>query len=266
MSTLYCSGIEKAATARMIGDEHAAGMMSQLEYSPELFQACLDAGITQLVFDSGAYSKKLSHKDIERYAGIIRATHEHVLWYAAPDCRGDQEQSNANYAYLLSLLPETLHTKILWIFQYGSDLEYLYAGLHAHQQIGVGGLAALFAHEDAAVACQRIGVLATIIEQAGVVPHYFLATRKRVIEKLCAIHQEFSVDSTTWLVGTKYGKMINARGQQIHAHTAGFSFSGEDLNGQNIRTMRPWVDSSPVSLPCTIPVITSNHYQQLAIF
>ena len=58
-STLYFSGIEKAATANVLVQQHAAGMMSQLQYSPELLFACHDI---RIVMDSGAYSQQLTHQ------------------------------------------------------------------------------------------------------------------------------------------------------------------------------------------------------------
>lgn len=260
-STLYFSGIEKAATANVLVQQHAAGMISQLQYSPELLLACHDI---KLVMDSGAYSRVLTHKDIERYARIIITLGDRCEWYTSPDCIGDQAQSEKNYCYLLSLLPHELHHKILWVYQYSAgDMSLLDQTLDHFPRIGIGGLKPLFEKCPSDVACQKVAVLAQRIARTSrCIPHYFAVTRLCMIERLAAIHEEYTVDSTTWLVGSKYGMRINARGQQVPARGSGNDCSSEELLAQNVRTMRKWVECAPVQKS------PSSHLliQQLAIF
>lgn len=137
MSRFYFSGIEKVATAEAIVKCNAAGMTSQILYSDNLIAAC---GDMPLVLDSSAYSIDLSKEEIERYARLICNLGERCIWYANADKIGDQAKSNENYAYLLSLLPPSLHDRILWIYQYGSDMSHLYEGLRQHKRIGIGGV------------------------------------------------------------------------------------------------------------------------------
>jgi hypothetical protein len=98
---LYFSGIEKKATAHVLVQEKASGMISQLLYNPALLTACADI---DLVMDSGAYTKELGRQDIESYAALIIKLGLRCTWYAMPDVIGSQEKSNENYRFLLSLL------------------------------------------------------------------------------------------------------------------------------------------------------------------
>ncbi len=239
MSMFYFSGIEKKATAQTLVQERAAGMMSQLLYSSTLLHACEDI---PLVLDSGAYSKVLTKEDIQKYAQLIEHLGERCNWYANADCIGDQERSNENYSYLLSLLPSHLHKRVLWIYQYGSDLRYLYEALQQHRQIGVGGLVPILKANDKIQAKHKVLFLANIIASAGCVPHYFGLSSPDIIKSLHAFHADFSVDSTTWLVGAMYGLLVATSGKQRPANEGGYDFSTPAILGQNIRTMRKWVE------------------------
>jgi hypothetical protein len=244
VSVFYFSGIEKAATAQALVREQASGMMSQLLYNPQLLDAC---ATINLVMDSGAYSKMLEKKDIEEYASLISILGERCTWYANADVIGNQEQSNANYFYLLSLLPEQLHSRILWIYQYGSDVKYLYQGLVTHQRIGIGGLVPLLKDRQRATAI--ITSLAREIAAYPVVPHYFGLSTYSIIQALHTYHDDFSVDSTTWLAGGKYGLLINNQGIQRPAREGGYDFDTESILRQNVRTMRKWVEGVSVKKP-----------------
>src|SRR5690242_8650756 len=109
----------------------------------KLRNVSLDETQIQFAIDSGSYSKFLYDKDIEQYAQLIERLGDKADFYAAPDVMGDQEASNWNYEYLLTLLPFYLHHHVLWIYQYGTDIRYLHEGLEQHTCIGVGGLVSL---------------------------------------------------------------------------------------------------------------------------
>src|SRR5436190_1397124 len=97
LAKIFFSGIEKAETARMLSAVHgSAGMISFLQYSENLFEACESYGLC-MVMDSGAYSRSLGRKDIERYAKVIVTLGDRCEWYANADQIGNQEQSNVNY-------------------------------------------------------------------------------------------------------------------------------------------------------------------------
>ena len=53
---------------------------------------------------------------------------------------------------------------------------------------------------------------------------------------------DFSVDSTTWLAGSRFGRLINNRGKQQSASELGYDFDQEAILKQNVRTMRKWVE------------------------
>lgn len=238
MGTLFFSGIEKKATADVLVKLGAAGMMSQLLYSPNLLEACADI---PLVLDSGAYTKELTRRDIEKYADLIIKLNDRCIWYANADCIGNQQKTNENYTFLLSLLPTELHSRILWIYQQSADLKYLYEGLEKHSRIGIGGLVPLLLSPDKTRARNIILNLASIVLKSGKFSHWFGVTSYEIIRTLNAYLPDYSVDSTTWLVGGRYGQLINARGQQNPASAGGYDFDTESILKQNVRTMQKWV-------------------------
>jgi hypothetical protein len=235
--TFFFSGIEKAATADALAHEGAAGMISRLQYSANLMEAC---GSIPLVMDCGAFTRPLSRQDIEQYAKLIVLLGDRCEWYAAPDKIGDQHQSNENYTFLLSLLPIELHHRVLWIYQQSAPVKSLLQGLEQHSRIGIGGLVPLL--EDRDRAYHIIAGLANIVSAYPVQPHYFGVTSCAIIKMLASVHEDFSVDSTTWLIGAKYGRVVNSAGQQRPACDGGFDWPKDALLRQNIRTMRKWVE------------------------
>jgi len=241
MSTFYFSGIEKAATAKVLGEMQATGMMSRLQYSDDLMQVCNDLNLV-LVMDSGAFTRPLTRAEIRAYALLIIKLGARCLWYANADVRGDQVQSHANYQHLLSLLPEELHSRVLYIYQYGADLRYLYEACAQYQRIGIGGLVPLLQSQDSAKAFQVIVQLAHIIANYPAVPHFFGLSTVSIIHALHDILPDFSVDSTTWLAGSRFGRLINNRGKQQSASELGYDFDQEAILKQNVRTMRKWVE------------------------
>lgn len=249
-STLFFSGIEKAATADILVREDASGMMSQLLYRPQLLAAC---GNIPLVMDSGAYSKELTKRDVDGYAALVQRLGKRCIWYASCDVIGDQEKSNAHYHYLLSLLPEDLHSRILWIYQASAPISYLYQAVREHVRIGVGGLVPLFQSPNKALAYQKIREVAGIIMGAGreIVPHYFGVSIPQVIQELHGYHRVFSVDSTTWLIGGKYGLLVARNGKQQSAKELGYDFATEELLRQNVRTMKKWMEKPEYCSPVT---------------
>lgn len=249
--TFLFSGIEKTATAQAVVEEQAAGMISFWRATPALLDAC--SSIKTLVIDSGIYSKPHTQQDIERYAEFIIRLGERCLWYAMPDVIGDQVQSNKNYEKLLSLLPKALHERILWIYQQSAPHWYLIEGLEQHKRIGIGGLVPLI-QRDSQQARNRIVEIAREVAGAGVSGQYFGNGMRVSHIDLQEIHRDtdFSVDATTWLVGSRYGRLVNAAGQQIPMKETGFDFSTHACLQQNIRTMRKWVEKDPISLQRTL--------------
>jgi hypothetical protein len=241
MSTLYFSGIEKAATAQVLAEVGAAGMMNRLQYSESLMAACDDCHLQNLVMDCGSFTRPLTPEEIVDYSLLIQRLGDRFIWYANPDVIGNQEQSYINYRYLLSLLPEGLHDRVLYIYQYGADLSYLYQALEQHQRIGIGGLVPLI-QSDRIKALHVIVQLADIIARYGVTPHFFGLSTLSIIDALHNHLSDYSVDSTTWLAGSRYGLLINSRGQQHAARELGYDFDRDSILKQNIRTMRKWVE------------------------
>jgi hypothetical protein len=72
---------------------------------------------------------------------------------------------------------------------------------------------------------------------------YFGLGNAQIIRALRDIHADFSVDSTAWLVGGKYGLAIDQWGQQRPANESGFDWSKDAILQQNVRTMRKWVEA-----------------------
>jgi len=214
-------------------------MLSFLQYSSGLFDVCEAYGL-RLVMDSGAYTKPLSSKDIERYARIICTLGDRCEWYANADVIGDQRQSNANYTLLISLLPPELHHKVLWVYQVSAPLSYLDEGLERFGSIGIGGLVRLLAQDSNGT---KLLSVVQRIAQTQVYPHYFGLGQARWLRLLRDIHAgRYSSDSSTWLVGAKFDRLIRYDGRQIPVKNTGFSFTPAEILAQNIRTMRQWVE------------------------
>lgn len=238
-SDFYFSGIEKFATAQVLVKESASGMMSQLLYRDNLIAACKNI---PLVMDSGAFTKDLTRKDIDTYAKIISRLGKRCIWYSNADKIGDQEQSNLNYAYLLSLLPEHLHGRILWVYQVSAPLSYLHQALLQHRRIGIGGLVPLFEKPDKTLAYQKLRKVAAIIAKTDVLPHYFGLSSLEAIQELHTYHRAFTTDSTTWLVGGKYGALVASNGKQNSTSEKGYKLDTEWMLRQNIRVIREWME------------------------
>lgn len=243
MSTFFFSGIEKSATAAVLIKESAAGMMSQLLYRENLLTDC---GSIPLVMDSGAFTKELTMRDIEKYASIIQKLGDRCIWYANADCIGNQEKSNENYKFLCSLLSPDMQERVLWVYQVSAPISYLYQGLQEHKRIGIGGLVPIFRSPNKSAAYYLLRQLATIIAEYDADPHYFGLSAYEACLKLRDYHRRFSVDSTTWLDGVKYGLLIDKKGKQVSASEMGYDFTNEALLSQNVRTMRKWVEQTTV--------------------
>jgi hypothetical protein len=244
MSTLYFSGMDRPSFLQILHKEQAAGMVMRFVLTERMIETLRDCHL-RMVMDSGAFVKDLTQEDIESYARMVILHADLFEWFANCDKIGDQEQSNANYAYLLSLLPEALHHKVLWIYQYGSPLEYLDEALATRKRIGIGGLVPVL-KQDAARAHRLIADLARHVASAGVSAHYFGASSLDVIKRLHEHHEDFSVDSTTWLVGARNRELINREGKRFPSTLAGCDFSTEECLAQNVRTMRRWVEGEPI--------------------
>lgn len=247
-NTFFFSGIEKTATAKVLGYEQAAGMISRLEYSENLMSACDLYNVFPLTMDCGSFTSPLTDEDIQEYARLIIKYYHRILWFAMPDFIGDQVRSHRNYLYLLSLLPEEMHGKVLYIYQYGAPLEYLHAALYEHLRIGIGGLVPLLTG-DRDRAYHVIMNLAHIIAAKNVEPHYFGLSIKSILTDLCHVHQSFSADSTTWLAAGRYGLLINDQGKQIPISSIGtqYNFSTSICLAQNVNTMRRWIEDVKIS-------------------
>jgi hypothetical protein len=214
-------------------------MINRLQYSDDLMQACQD--IVDLVMDCGSFTKPLTSDEIVEYALLIIKLGHRITWYANADVIGNQEQSLKNYKFLLSLLPVDLKPKVLYIYQYGADLSYLYEALEQHQRIGIGGLVPLI-QSNRLKALHAIVDLARIIAEYNVVPHFLGLSAISIIKELHNHLPNFTVDSTTWLAGAKYGLLINKRGQQHSAKELGYDFDTHSILLQNVRTMRRWME------------------------
>lgn len=243
----------------LAGVPGARGMMSFLQYSPTLFDTCCEEYGLRLVMDSGAFSKPLSAKDIERYAGVIATLGDRCEWYASADVIADQPRSNQNYKFLLSLLPPQHRSRVLWVYQVTAPLQYLDEGLEQFDHVGIGGLVSLSGHNYEA----RLLAVAQHIaaRKAQVEAHYFGVARLRMIRLLWDIHHDglFSCDSSTWLCGAKYHRLIRADGRQVPVKNTGFDFTTSEVLAQNVRTMCKWIEPQGVGE-------SKSHALQLSLF
>jgi len=239
MSTIYFSGVDRVEYVDVLAQERAAAMISIEAWTQPLLDA-LDQTSTFHVVDSGSFNPKLSLRTVEYYAQFIKLRGNVARWYATSDTLRNQRETDLYYAYMLRLLPEECHDLLLWIWHYGSDISHLHRGLEKHKRLGVGGLVSLL-KEDQNKALDTILNLASIIKQYNAVPHYFGVGSANIVKALVGIHPDFSVDSATWLVGAKFGEIIDRDGRRYKADKGGFDWPKEALLRQNIRQMKKWL-------------------------
>jgi hypothetical protein len=241
MSTFFFSGVNRRGLVYLLRGVQAAAMVSFLDCSRSVRWALEDMSLDFAV-DSGSYTKPLLPHEIRQYAAFIEQMEGRAAWYAAPDVMSNQEASNENYRYLLSLLPRYQHQYVLWVYQYGSDMAYLREGLREHERIGIGGLVPLITGNPQQ-AKSAILSIAKIIKEHHVTPHYFGLGSASIIKALRDIHEDFSCDSTTWLLGGKYGIAIDSWGQQRPANEGtGYNWDKDAILRQNARTMQKWIN------------------------
>lgn len=243
---MFFSGLEKVKTVQLLSRiPDAAGMMSYWEYTPNLFAACAD--IRRMVMDSGAFSRPLGTKDIERYAKVICTLGERCEWYANADELENQRQSSENYKILLSLLPECLHSRVLWVYQRSAPLRDLEEGLERFPRLGIGGLVGLLERGRGGDQIQSIAERVAAWDREA---HYFGVGQFEHLQTLVRIHQgKFTTDSTSWLVGVKYRRLIRKSGHQIDAEKTEFELTPEEMSLSNARVMRNWVIPKPAIVP-----------------
>lgn len=261
---MYLSGLEKVKTVQLLSRiPDAAGMMSYWEYSPNLFAAC--AEIRRMVMDSGAFSRPLGRKDIERYAGVIATLGDRCEWYANADVLGDQGQSNENYRFLLSLIPEGLHSRVLWVYQASAPLRDLEEGLERFPRLGIGGLVKLLERGRGGDQLQAIAERVAAWDREA---HYFGVGQMEHLQRLARVHQDgrFSADSSTWLVGMKYRRLIRKSGHQIDSEKTEYELTPEEMSLSNARVMRAWVIPRPAAVPRPKPKPRKRAIQQLTLF
>jgi hypothetical protein len=239
MSTIYFSGVDRPEYVDVLAQERAAGMISVENWTQSLLDA-LDKTSTPHVVDSGSFNPKLSLLTVEYYAQFIKSRGNAAQWYATSDTLRNQCETDLDYAYILRLLPEHCHDLLLWIWQYGSDMNSLHRGLEKHKHIGVGGLVPLLKYGQRK-AEDIILSLADIIEQYHAIPHYFGVGSANIVKALSGMHEDFSVDSTLWLVGAKYEEVIDRDGRRYKANAAGLDWPKDALLRQNIRQMKKWI-------------------------
>lgn len=250
MSTFYPSGIDRPEFARIAARKAGAGMINRFQLTDSILQMCRQYPDARWFVDSGAFTKVLTQVDIASYAQLIIDLADLIEVFAAPDVIGNQAQSNQNYTYLLSLLPEHLHSKVLWIYQYGADTRYLQEALAIHVRIGIGGLVPLLdADYERGSAC--ILALTSVIAKAGVQPHYFGIGSLELIQKLQAAHPRFTIDNSTWIQAAKNGTCINYQGKRIPKSDLmrifGVNFDIDECLAQNVQTMNDWL--TPMQQP-----------------
>lgn len=248
MSTFFPSGIDRPEFARIAARKANAGMINRFMLTDGILAMCHQYPTAHWFIDSGAFTKELTQADIASYAEMIIQYADVIELFAAPDKIGDQVQSNKNYAYLLSLLPVDLHPKVLWIYQYGANSSYLVEALTNHQRIGIGGLVPLLnADYDRGSEC--ILALASVIAEAGVVPHYFGIGSLDLVKKLKTIHPAFTIDNSTWIQAAKNGTCINHLGKRVPKSDLmrifGVNFGIDECLAQNVQTMNAWLEPLP---------------------
>jgi len=251
MNVLYPSGIDRPEFARIAARKAVAGMINRFQLTDGILAICRQYPNVRWFIDSGAFTvPELTVEHIESYAEMIVLYHDLFEVFANCDKIGDQEQSNKNYARLLSLIPVELHSQVLWIYQYGSGIKYLQEALTEHKRIGIGGLVPLL-DADYERGSALILEIAEMVAAAAVDAHYFGIGSFEMVKKLKRVHSQrssFSVDNTSWIKAAISGDFINNVGKRIPSsdltRVFGVSYDTDDRLNQNAAMMKSWMDES----------------------
>jgi len=253
MPTYYFSGLDRQQHFRLLAREGAMGMVNALTVGrPALLKSMAAYPHVPLVLDSGAYQ---GNRDVVGYARLIewldQRFPERFHWFANLDVLGDMRASDEHYRKLLSLLPQHLHPRLLWVFHLPPGrqnarerqrcLERLASGAMEHVDFALGGIAGLLRRDPSHVLplLQEVGEVLTNAPPIRV--HVFGVAAPEVLLWLRVQPWFWSADSSRWQMVFRAGEVLRLSGEQSTLASLGLSFTAEECAANNIRTILSWL-------------------------
>lgn len=151
-----------------------------------------------IMLDSGAFSiwKQGLNIGLASYIEYIRRNH--IGKYMVLDIVGDPEKSHANLTAM-----EKAGLYPIPVFHYGSEMKWLDRYAASHRYIALGGTVGKPKHLRDAFFAEVFG------RHPELHYHGLGMTTPDLLRK----YPWFSVDSTTWLIGKKHGRLLTPTGQ-----------------------------------------------------
>lgn len=185
-----------------------------------------------LFLDSGAFSAYAMKKEINitDYINFIKENEKHITVYANMDVIGDPEKTLENQKIMeaegLSPLP---------CFHQGEDTKYLEHYVENYEYICVGGMASKRFNYNTTIA--NLDTYFTLVCSSSGIPkvkvHGFGITAIPMVLR----YPWYSVDSSTWVVFARYGKIIVPRRKNnvwvYDTTTNAYTVSFQNLNSEN---------------------------------
>ena len=182
-----------------------------------LYNHAISKGMTIMV-DSGAFNAYTQGKVIDVKVFGKKMLELNPYQFINLDVIGDMGKTNKNQEYL-----ESIGLKPIPVWHHGSGYESLGELVKKYEYIAIGGLVT-----SALTSTQRKNVILTITEMFPNTKFHGLGVGSEGWVGL------YSGDSTTWLVGAKYGRLITKKGS---VDLSGSYFTKKELIRHNIRAI-----------------------------
>jgi hypothetical protein len=235
MNKYYFSGLDRRQFFQILKENNAAGLINRkIIREKYLLRLIMEYQNSNLILDSGAFQE---FTDVDEYIREFLPVIDLFEWVVNLDCIGNQEVSDNNYSVITRSIPSDYHSKIMWVFQNGSDC-YFRRSLENRTFIGVGGLVPL--SNKKSLLYSRLDWIGSILRDTSVKAHFFGIGSYDVIQRYKNEGWFYSADSQTWLVGAKAYELITLDGKRIRSRDS-LMLSKRECLSNNIRVIHEWI-------------------------
>lgn len=151
-----------------------------------------------LIFDSGAFSIMTgrSKHNLDTYLKFLSWNKDKCLWYANLDVIGNPMQTLINQKEM-----ERCGFTPIPTFHLGSDLKYLKYYLLNYPLIGIGGIVARIKKQNRSELINLLDQCFSLIPSTTKIHAWGCTT-----SEICLRYPFYSVDSSSWISGNKFGR------------------------------------------------------------
>jgi len=161
--------------------------------------------------DSGAFSAHFQGKtiDIDKYIKFIKNNKKYLTVYANLDVIGDLDKTQQNQSYI-----EEQGLQPLPVYHSPYEEVKVFEELaNKYNYVGIGGIAGYKGKKE--LALRRIYKCLDIASKTNTKVHGFGITSKKLLNNL----NFYSVDSTSWLAGMKFGTIYFFDGRKLKSYS-----------------------------------------------